>query len=94
MVFYVTPGVNADKIVAKDGRLCKVSGAPVRLAGDIPPVSDNQNEGPHDKARSSWPVLYQGKGLPPKMAGMPKLSGVTGSSAPAKGAKVASPKLR
>ncbi|KAF2667920.1 FAD-binding domain-containing protein [Microthyrium microscopicum] len=66
-VFYVTPGINADLMEVKEGRLCRVKGAPAKLAQDMAPKSDNANEGEHEKARTSWPLLYMGKGVPPKM---------------------------
>ena len=65
-MFYVTPGINADQMVAKDGRLCKLKGPAIKQAGDIAPRGDNLNEGEHEKARPVFPLLYQGKGNPPK----------------------------
>ncbi|KAF2433259.1 FAD-binding domain-containing protein [Tothia fuscella] len=82
-LFYTAPGVGADLLVAKDGRLCKVGGnikAAVDPTNSVPD-SDNQNIGPHDPATVSWPMLYQGEGLPPKanpkarVGGPPKQGG-------------------
>lgn len=87
-LFYVAPGVGADLLVAKDGRLCKVGGN-IKAVEDptgAVPDSDNRNVGPHDPGMATWPMLYVGKGLPPKvnsgarMGGMPKMSGPPASA--------------
>jgi hypothetical protein len=76
-VFYVTPGINADLMVPKDGRLCKLVGPPAKIEKDMAPLGDNLNIGDHEKPRSSFPMLYQGKGLPPKAGALGKFSGKT-----------------
>jgi hypothetical protein len=64
MVFYVTPGINADNMVARNGRLCKVQGPISKLERDIPPLGDNRNPIIYRGERISFPVLYNGKGNP------------------------------
>jgi hypothetical protein len=63
MVFYVTPGINADRMVAKDGRLCRNTGQASHSDSDAAPDGDNQNHGPHDKPYPSFPKLAKGKGI-------------------------------
>lgn len=65
-LFYVSPGVGADLLVATNGRLCKVGGdfrAPIDPTNSVP-RSDNENVGPYDIVGTTFPMLYQGKGLP------------------------------
>jgi hypothetical protein len=62
MLFYVTPGINADNMVAKDGRLCEADGKPVRTATDAAPYGDNENIWLGEINPPSFPRLYQGKG--------------------------------
>src|ERR1700712_427523 len=78
MLFYVTPGINADHMVSKDGRLCKNTGPPIRTPSNMAPVGDNRNDGEHDKAVVTFPLLYVGKGLPPVKGTYPRLSGAKG----------------
>jgi hypothetical protein len=63
MVFYVTPGVNADHMVAKDGRLCKVQGAPVKMERDMAPIGDNRNDVVYAGEKITFPLLRTGKGV-------------------------------
>ena len=68
MVFYVTPGVNADTMVYKgDGRLCKVEGPVPKVENDAAPIGDNKNliRFIRRKESPSFPRLYQGPGRPP-----------------------------
>ena len=65
MVFYVTPGINADHMVAKDGRLCKVHGPPVKMERDMAPLGDNRNNIVYKGDKVTFPILYNGKGKPP-----------------------------
>jgi hypothetical protein len=66
MVFYVTPGINADHMVAReDGRLCKVSGPIQRVANDASPIGDNKNKYIFAETGPVFPIVYQGKGKPP-----------------------------
>jgi hypothetical protein len=44
MLFYATPGVGADKMMVKDGRLCTTI-SPVRTLNNMVPESDNKNIG-------------------------------------------------
>lgn len=65
MVFYVTPGINADHMVFReDGRLCKASGPIQRVALDASPIGDNKNKYVHKKMPVTFPIVYQGKGKP------------------------------
>jgi hypothetical protein len=66
MVFYVTPGINADTMVYReDGRLCKVDGPLPKVTNNAAPIGDNKNLVTHRKDYVAFPKLYQGKGLPP-----------------------------
>jgi hypothetical protein len=72
MVFYVTPGINADHMVynKEDGRLCKVEpGAAPKTLDDRAPEGDNHNaisfEGRY--LAPVFPRLYMGKGKPVQM---------------------------
>ena len=66
MVFYVTPGINADTMVYReDGRLCKIEGPPPKVKNNAAPIGDNKNLITHHKDYVAFPRLYQGKGLPP-----------------------------
>ena len=67
MVFYVTPGINADNMVAKQGRLCKVHGAPMSIERNIAPLGDNRNDIVYKGDKVTFPLLYQGKGKSPIM---------------------------
>jgi hypothetical protein len=60
MTFYTNPGVNADHLVAQNGRLCKVQGE--IISSDIPPVSDNPNIWPGYVEPPSFPLIYRGRG--------------------------------
>jgi hypothetical protein len=62
MVFYVTPGINADHMTATDGRLCRNAGQAASDSGPAPD-GDNQNRGTHDKPYPSFPILAKGKGV-------------------------------
>jgi hypothetical protein len=62
MVFYATPGINADRMIAKDGRLCRNPGES-HSDSDRAPDGDNQNHGDHDKPYPSFPILAKGKGV-------------------------------
>ena len=62
MVFYVTPGINADTLVAKDGRLCKAESA---QSDNIAPLGDNRNGLVYKGDRVTFPILFRGKGNPP-----------------------------
>ncbi|KAF2400246.1 FAD-binding domain-containing protein [Trichodelitschia bisporula] len=87
-VFYANPGIDADLMVAREGRLCRVGGeikAQVTRDGS-PPDSDNTNAGGHEGEVTSWPLLWQGPGLPPKVVGTPKMPGMP--KMPAKGSAV------
>jgi hypothetical protein len=64
MLFWVTPGINADHMVVSNGRLCKVQGAAPKVQNDACPISDNQNHFRYAKERPKFPMRYQGKGLP------------------------------
>lgn len=69
-VFFVTPGVGSDMmsgVKETDGqvRLCKRAGG--ATADGSAPDGDNLNRGDHEKAVVSWPLLYQGKGVAPKV---------------------------
>jgi hypothetical protein len=61
MVFYVTPGINADHMIAKDGRLCKVQGAPVKMERDMAPLGDNRNDVVYKGDKITFPILKSGK---------------------------------
>lgn len=45
MVFWVTPGVNADHMEVRDGRVCKVEKIAQSKYAKIPPQGDNLNNG-------------------------------------------------
>jgi hypothetical protein len=62
MVFYVTPGINADFLVARNGRLCKAQPA---QSDSIAPLGDNRNGLIYKVDRASFPILFRGKGNPP-----------------------------
>ncbi|KAF2422409.1 FAD-binding domain-containing protein [Tothia fuscella] len=75
MVFYVTPGINADLMVAKDGRLCNVQGPPVKMLRNAAPLGDNRNELVYPGDPVSFPVLFSAKGKVPAvgpLSGSPK----------------------
>jgi hypothetical protein len=65
MVFYVTPGINADLMYVKDGRMCMVQGEPTKRPGDSAPVGDNQNIASRARDAVSFPYLYAGPGKSP-----------------------------
>jgi hypothetical protein len=44
MLFYVTPGVGADTVVVKDGRVCGATN-PVKTVNNMVPEGDNKNIG-------------------------------------------------
>jgi hypothetical protein len=91
MVFYVTPGINADTMVYReDGRLCKVEGPPPKVENNAAPIGDNKNLITHYKDYVAFPRLYQGKGLPPltifnNTYGFPKSSKPKGEQMPKPG---------
>jgi hypothetical protein len=62
MLFYATPGINADTMIAKDGRICKAGGQSVQTASGAAPYGDNENTWPGYKDPTSFPRVYQGKG--------------------------------
>ena len=64
MVFYVTPGINADHMVAKGGRLCKLQGPAEKLERDIAPLGDNRNDVVYAGDKVTFPLLFNGKGKP------------------------------
>jgi hypothetical protein len=64
MLFWVTPGINADHMVVSNGRLCRVQGAPPKVENDACPIPDNENKFRYQKERPKFPMRYQGKGLP------------------------------
>ena len=55
-------GINADRMIAKEGRLCRNTGQAASDSGPSP-NSDNQNRGDHDKPYPSFPILAKGKGV-------------------------------
>jgi hypothetical protein len=88
-VFYVTPGIGSDLMagIKEEGghvRLCKKAGA---TSDGSAPDGDNLNRGDHEKAVVSWPLLYQGKGVAPKVNGAarnaPKMGSAPNATAPA-----------
>jgi hypothetical protein len=62
MVFYVTPGINADHLSAVNGRLCKAQ--PVQQ-DTVAPLGDNRNRLEYKVGGSTFPILYRGKGNAP-----------------------------
>jgi hypothetical protein len=58
MVFYVTPGINADLMIAQEDRLCMLQGPSLQYEFDSAPTGDNQNIAPHVKDYASFPHLY------------------------------------
>jgi hypothetical protein len=80
MVFYVTPGINADHMVAKNGRLCRAGSEIPKLERDTAPLGDNRNRLVYGGDRVTFPVLFKGKGNPP--ASVP-LFGKAAAKAPA-----------
>ena len=67
MVFYVTPGINADHMIARDGRLCKVQGPAAKLERDMAPLGDNRNDIVYRGDKVTFPLLFNGKDKPPVM---------------------------
>ncbi len=65
MVFYVTPGVNADHMVAIGDRLCRVQGPAPETPFNAAPIGDNRNVARHFKDYVSFPRLYQGHSYDP-----------------------------
>jgi hypothetical protein len=65
MVFYVTPGINADFMYVKDGRMCMVQGNSSKLPGDMVPIGDSQNIATRARDPVSFPYLYVGPGKSP-----------------------------
>jgi hypothetical protein len=64
MVFYVTPGINADLMTVKNGRMCFVQGTPAKLANDMAPVGDNENIAVRPRDPVSFVYIYNGPGKP------------------------------
>jgi hypothetical protein len=63
-IFYVTPGINADNMMAKDGRLCKVVGPAMKWANDMAPPNDNSNKYIPPFEATTFPWLYAGDDKP------------------------------
>jgi hypothetical protein len=61
MVFYVTPGVNADHVQVKGDRVCLVRGALPATPLNAPPIGDNHNIAPFVKDYASFPKLFRGE---------------------------------
>ena len=59
MIFYVTPGINADLMIARGDRLCMLQGPSPQYEFDSAPTGDNQNIAPQVKDYASFPELYQ-----------------------------------
>jgi hypothetical protein len=76
MVFYVTPGINADYLASRNGRLCKAQ--PAQL-DSIAPLGDNRNGLIYKGDRATFPILFRGKGNPP--ASVPIIGGKPTSDA-------------
>jgi hypothetical protein len=70
MVFYVTPGINADFMHVENGRMCM--GAPAKRPGDAVPTGDNQNIASRARDAVSFPYLYAGPGKSPVPRPYPK----------------------
>jgi hypothetical protein len=64
-IFYVTPGINADKMIVKQGRLCTLDGPYPKIQDDMAPPSDNLNVARKIKDRIIFPLLYIGSGKDP-----------------------------
>jgi hypothetical protein len=62
MVFYVTPGINADHMSAREGRLCKIS-QPEATGNNMAPLGDNRNGVRYAGDKVTFPLLYN-KGNP------------------------------
>lgn len=73
-LFYSNPGVGADLLVLKEGRLCKAPANMAELPNGVPPEFDNKKSMLYSVEEPSWPLLYQGKGKAPKLA----LGGILG----------------
>jgi hypothetical protein len=83
MLFYVTPGINADHMIAKDGRLCKADGSTIKTAMNAAPYGDNENIWLGEINPPSFPQLYQGKGKAAKvlpLSTLLSLGGLLGES--------------
>jgi hypothetical protein len=63
-VFYVTPGINADRMVANNGRLCKLQDEPVKTERNTAPLGDNRNRIIYKVGASTFPILFKGKANP------------------------------
>jgi hypothetical protein len=66
MLFYVTPGINADTMTVRDGRLCKADGQKVRSTSGEAPAGDNENVSLGYAEPPSFPLIYQGKNSTPR----------------------------
>lgn len=85
-MFYVTPGINADQMVANNGRLCKLQGEPVKSEGNTAPLGDNRNRIIYKVGASTFPILFKGKanspvGVPAKVAGKDEVRPVSDAKA-------------
>ncbi|KAF2395824.1 FAD-binding domain-containing protein [Trichodelitschia bisporula] len=72
MLFYVTPGINADRMEARGARLCK---AETIRASNAAPVGDNVNNYTGYKEPSTFPALWQGDGKPALQQTLAQLGG-------------------
>jgi hypothetical protein len=83
MTFYVTPGINADHMLAKNDRLCTVQGPAVKMERDMAPLGDNQNPVIYAGDKVTFPFLFAGKGKPPMARPLPIFSKASGKGAKA-----------
>jgi hypothetical protein len=60
--------------VVKEGRLCKAPPNVAEMPNGVPPEFDNKKSMLYAVEAPSWPMLYQGKGKPAKLA----LGGILG----------------
>jgi hypothetical protein len=61
MVFYVTPGVNADHVSVSGDRVCLVRGALPATPLFAPPIGDNHNKAPFVQDYVSFPKIFSGE---------------------------------
>jgi hypothetical protein len=59
MIFYVTPGVNADLMLADGDRLCRVQGPAIKSVTGAAPLGDNRNVAKHFSDYVAFPQLYE-----------------------------------
>lgn len=64
MVFYVTPGINADHMAARGDRLCKIQELEATV-NNMAPTGDNRNGVRYAGDKVTFPLLFSGNASQP-----------------------------